>query len=389
MSRILLVAPVSTHPSATGASARVRYMAEGLTSLGHEVHFLHLQQPLRFDDTLLRQFWGDRLHICRSLTPGSFVGRARRKLIRIVGETLHLNLAVDSYHDTSAARSLTRLLSPGSFDVVILSYIFYSKLFESVSGSVYKVLDAHDIFSNRYLLYRQHGQANEFFSTGREDEQKALNRADVVLAIQQWDADFFRTLTIKPVEVVGHLAPVVAAAPARPTDPYALLFVGGPMGINLHGVTWFIDRVLPAVRRRVPEAELWLVGGIAERVGRAAPGVRGFGFVDRLGDLYRRAALVINPQQFGTGLSIKSVDALLHGRPLVTTASGARGLEDGSGAGFRQADTAEDFASTIVELLRDPIQRDRLAAGALDFAQAYHQRNLLALEAVVDRSATR
>jgi glycosyltransferase involved in cell wall biosynthesis len=384
MRKILLVAPVPTHPSTTGASARVRHMAEGLLSLGHEVHFLHLQQTLRADNTAMKQYWNERLHVFRSLTPASFVGRGRRKLVRVVGKTFHLNLPVDSYLDPGAARFVRSLLASRGFDVAIVSYVFYSRLFESMPGTVRKLIDTHDVFSDRFRLYRAHGQANEFFSTMRAEEGKALDRADAVLAIQEWDAEHFRSLTARPVAVVGHLAPVADAEPLSTAESRAMLFVGGPMGINVHGVSWFIDQVLPAVRRRVPDAELWLVGGIGSRVGSAVPGVRRFGFIDALGDLYRRAAVVINPQQFGTGLSIKSVDALLHGRPLVTTASGARGLEDGVGVAFRQARSAAEFGDLLVELLRDPKQGAALAGRAAEFARAYHRRNLQALADVVN-----
>ena len=390
MAKILLIAPVPTHPSSTGASARVRHMAEGLLALGHEVHFLHLQQSLRNDDTAMHRFWSDRLHVFRSLSPASFVGRGRRKAVRIVGQTLHLNLPVDSYFDPEAARHVKVLLDSSGFDVAILSYVFYSRLFESAPPTVRKLIDTHDVFSDRFRLYRDHGQANEFFSTDRAGEKKALDRADAVLAIQEWDAKHFRSLTIKPVAVVGHLAPVIEVGPPGvDTSANGILFVGGPMGINVHGVTWFIDEVLPLVRRQVPEAELWLVGGIGGRIGGRLSNVQRFGFVDSVGDIYRRAAVVINPQQFGTGLSIKSVDALLHGRPLVTTSSGARGLEDAANVAYRMADSAEDFARMLVELLRDQGLRAALAGRSLEFAHAYYTRNLQALADVVTTSTAR
>jgi hypothetical protein len=386
--KVLLVAPVPTHPTTTGASARVRHMADALRGLGHEVHFLHLQQPFRTDDRPLRDAWGDRLHVFRSLTPVSLLGRGRRKVVRLVGKTFHLNLPVDSYFDREAASCLERLLGDGGFDAVILSYVFYSKLLEAVPRPVRKLLDTHDVFSDRFRLYRRHGQANEFFSTGAAEEGKALDRSDAVLAIQEWDASHFRSLTARPVAVVGHLAPAVDAPPSGPRSP-SILFVGGPMGINVHGVTWFVDGVLPAVRARVPEAELWLAGGIGDRMRAPAPGVRRLGFVDSLADAYGRAAVVINPQQFGTGLSIKSVDALLHGRPLVTTVSGARGLEDGAGTAFLQASSAEEFAEVVVGLLRDTAQAAALARRAAAFARAYHERNLQALADVVGAAAAR
>ena len=384
MRKILLVAPVPTHPSTTGASARIRHMAAGLLSLGHEVHFLHLQQTLWASGNAMPEYWNDRLHVFRSFSPASLLGRGRRKLLRVMAKTFHWNLPVDSYFDPASAAYVRALLARQTFDVVIVSYVFYSKILESVAGPALKLIDTHDVFSDRYHLYRAHGQAREFFSTGRAEEGKALDRADGVLAIQEWDASHFRSLTRQPVTVVGHLAPVAKAAPASAPPPErAMLFVGGPMGINVHGVTWVIEHVLPSVRRQVPDAELWLVGGICDRVGADAPGVRRFGFVDGLDELYQRAAVVLNPQQFGTGLSIKSVDALRHGRPLVTTASGARGLEEGAGSAFLQAGSAEEFGDALVELLRDPGRGAALAEGAIAFARRYHERNLQALADVV------
>jgi polysaccharide biosynthesis protein PslH len=381
--KILLVAPVPTHPTATGASARVRSMAEALSSLGHEVHFLHLQQTLRDPGTAMQRFWGDRLHRFRSLSPASFIGRGRRKLFRLTAKTFHLNLPVDCYFDPASARYMRELCARHEFDAIVISYVFYSRLFEAVPPGVVKLLDTHDVFADRYSLYREHGQAREFFSTSRAGEATALDRADVVLAIQGWDASHFRSETAKPVTVVGHLAPVVEARSVGATEhERAMLFVGGPMGINVHGVSWFIDRVLPAVRRRLPDAELWLAGGICRRIGDT-PGVRRFGFVDALEELYRRSAVVINPQQFGTGLSIKSIDALRFGRPLVTTASGGRGLEAGAGAAFVQADAPVEFGEALMALLSDPARRASLAGRAADFARRYQQRNLQGLAGAV------
>lgn len=380
MRRVLLVAPVPTHPSTTGASARVRYMAESLAAMGHETHFLHLQQPIRGPGAVLQRHWGDRLHVYRGLSPVGCIRRGRRKLARITAKTLQLDLPVDSYFDPGCAPFVRDLLARRRFDAVIVSYVFYSRLLELVPDSALKLIDTLDVFSGRFRLYREHGQASEFFSTGPAEEARALGRADTVLAIQEWDAAHFRSLSGSRVSVVGHLAPPVDdAGAAAAGDCPAMLFVGGPMGINVHGVNWFIERVLPAVRRRVPAAELWLAGGIGDRIPGTPAGVRRFGFVDQLEQVYRRAGVVVNPQQFGTGLSIKSVDALRHGRPLVTTSAGARGLESGAGTAFLQADAAEAFGDRLIELLRDPVAAAALGARAAGFARDYHSTNLRAL----------
>lgn len=387
MRKILLVAPVATHPSTTGASTRVRDMAASLLSMRHEVHFLLLQQPLLASNAAMRAYWQERFHVFRGLSPASCLRRGQRKLLRVMAKTFHLNLPVDSYFDPACARYVREVFDRHAYDVVIVSYVFYSRLFESLPSSALKLLDTHDVFSDRYQLYRAHGQAGEFFSTAPTEEGKALDRADTVLAIQESDARHFRSVSAAPVVVVGHLVPSAAdaeASRAGPREPApAVLFVGGPMGINVHGITWFTEQVLPLVRRRVPQVELWLVGGICDRFRRDLPGVRRLGFVDRLDELYRRVAAVINPQRFGTGLSIKSVEAMAHGAPLVATASGARGLEEGAGAAFLQADSPEAFSECLVGLLRDPVQAEALAARGAAFAGEYYRRNVQALAAAV------
>lgn len=384
MTKILLVAPVPSHPSTTGASTRVWQMAESLRCMGHEVHFLHLQQPLWVSDAAMRAYWGDRYHVFRGLSPSSCVARARRKLRRIWAKTFRTNVPVDSYFDPESGRHAQVQVAPLGFDVVIVSYVFYSRILEAFPAGTVKIVDTHDVFSDRYRLYQEHGQRAEFFSTTSAEEARGLERADVVLAIQGSDAAHFRGLTGKPVAVVGHLA-APKRAPATPKRVVAgsMLFVGGPMSINAHAVAWFIREVLPRVRSWLPEAELWLVGGISRHFPRALPGVRRFGYVDDVSELYQRASVVINPQQFGTGLSIKCVEALLHGRPLVTTTSGARGLGEGDGSAYLTARSADEFGDHLLSLMQNPEPAATLARNAAVFARRYHQKTMQTLAEVV------
>jgi glycosyltransferase involved in cell wall biosynthesis len=383
MTKILLVAPVPSHPSTTGASTRVRQMAESLRCLGHEVHFLHLQQPLWMSDAAIREYWGDRYHVFRGLGFASCVSRAVRKLRRIRAKTFGINLPVDSYFDPECARHARDQVAHLGFQVVIVSYVFYSRIFDAFPAGTVKIVDTHDIFSDRYRLYQQHGQQAEFFSTTPAEEARALDRADLVLAIQGSDAAHFRGLTGKQVAVVGHLAAPTLRAATKPVVKGSMLFVGGPMSINGHGVAWFIQKVLPRVRSWQPDSELWLAGGISRHFPGAPPGVRRLGYVEDVSELYERASVVINPQQFGTGLSIKCVEALLHGRPLVTTASGARGLEEGDGSAFLTARSADEFGDHLLTLMQDPKRAALLELNAASFAQRYHQENTQTLAEVV------
>jgi glycosyltransferase involved in cell wall biosynthesis len=103
----------------------------------------------------------------------------------------------------------------------------------------------------------------------------------------------------------------------------------------------------------------------------------------------------VNPVTRGTGLSIKSIEALAAGMPLVTTPAGGRGLEPAWGSAMAVAATGPAFADAVVELLADRARARELSRRALAFA---HERmreetgeleRVLARRAAPDRTAAR
>ena len=62
----------------------------------------------------------------------------------------------------------------------------------------------------------------------------------------------------------------------------------------------------------------------------------------------------INPAQAGTGLKIKTVEALAFRRCVVTTPAGAEGVEDLVGKGIIVGATPAAFSAAVTDLLRDP-----------------------------------
>jgi glycosyltransferase involved in cell wall biosynthesis len=68
------------------------------------------------------------------------------------------------------------------------------------------------------------------------------------------------------------------------------------------------------------------VGSVGEGLRFDEPGVKNLGRIDDLKSAYRAARLVINPAVAGTGLKIKTLEALAHLRPVVVWPSGVDGV---------------------------------------------------------------
>jgi succinoglycan biosynthesis protein ExoO len=164
-----------------------------------------------------------------------------------------------------------------------------------------------------------------------------------------------------------------AAMPLRPAAgeplPDTIAFVGSDNEVNQAGIQWFIAEVWPIVKARRPDAALKVYGEIGRKLGAAPAGVVIAGRVDDLTAAYHSASLCIVPLLAGSGLKVKLVEALCHGRAVVSTPVGAQGLEDLAGQAFWLADSSAAFAEAAVALLADDAQRRALEAAAIAIAR--------------------
>ncbi len=94
-------------------------------------------------------------------------------------------------------------------------------------------------------------------------------------------------------------------------------------------------------------------------------------FVEDLDPVYAAASLVMNPVFAGTGLKIKSVEALGHGKALVAWPEGVSGIAAPNGEKpFIEVESWEDLIQQTVELLLDAEKRARLEGLAAAYTQS-------------------
>ena len=379
--RILVISMMPSHPQDVGNRARIYGLLTSLRRLGHTVGFLYVDGPQEGDIDAMKQCWGDSFYLFSYHPPDRRPKIWRRRLMSLLEPNQRYLCDVDELYDPCLDDFLQEMGAARTFDTVIVEYIFQSKALEAFDGNVLKLIDTHDVFTDRHLIYLRRGEPPQWLSTTADEEAKALNRADVVIAIQDNERDTFAELVSKPVVTVGHVVPV-HAPDGSSTVPGRLLFVASDSLANRKALDFLLDEVLPRVRKRVPEAEVALAGKLCDRV-EDAPGLVKLGVLPDLRPAYAAAATVVNPVQMGTGLKIKTIEALGHARPVITTRVGAEGLEDGVGRAFLVAEDPDDFADAVVGLLRDQTRVEALSQSAADFAHLQNRRSLNELEAIL------
>ncbi len=218
--------------------------------------------------------------------------------------------------------------------------------------------------------------------------RRVARRATLVCVCSEQDR---ARLAMNDAVVVPNAAegPAAGAVDAPSREP-RLLFVG-VLGYapNRDGISWFAREVLPLLRQAVPGVEVRVVGPGAERLPadvRAA--VDATGAVPDLDEHYRWARAVIAPLRFGSGTRIKILEAMAHGRPIISTTAGADGIDGVAGSELLLADGPSDFASACAEVLLDDEVAGRLAHAARAlFSGTYATERVEAAVADVARAA--
>lgn len=251
------------------------------------------------------------------------------------------------------------------YDVLWVEYVWLTYLFDYAPSNVLKFVDTHDVQYDRCESFAKIG-LNYDFQITRKEEIKALKKADCVLAINGRDFDLF-SKDLKNVIEYPYF-PLLKPKSADSSDGRnnRVAFIGSAIDFNIKAVDWFITKVWPVVLMKNPTAEFHVYGNVSNYA-KKERNVFTHGFVENDDVIYRDNQIFVNPILMGGGLKIKCVEALMYGKPLVTTSVGAQGLEKGKNTAFFVVDDYEGFALVIDKLLKSEPTRECLRVNALSF----------------------
>ena len=351
----------------------------GLASLRELVDRLEVVRAPHLRGGVATSIIGSCARLARALLPGSVanalrdvVRRARHHKANVTATCGTGDTAGDGQIDrwcwSDTCQSVRRAVRRDRPVAVITEYALLSKCLEGLPRTILKVIDTVEVFFRNRERFQVEGLAAPFVCTPTS-ELAALNRADLLVAIQKNDAQALKDLLPgKPVITVPHTYPQGRPRGDSP-ETGTVLYVGSSNPFNIHGLQQFLTHAWPRILERVPNASLRVVGSLPPRLGAEHRQLLYVGQVsdDHLLGEYQRAHVVINPQVAGTGLKIKCVEALSAGCPLVTNQAGADGLEEGVGTAFLMAKDWSEFSAGVVTILTDDMLRRRLETASRQF----------------------
>ena len=126
---------------------------------------------------------------------------------------------------------------------------------------------------------------------------------------------------------------------------------------NIDAVTWFADRIFPAIRDAMPAAQFTIVGSRPTEAVLALarqPGVVVTGGVPDVRPWIAHAACAVAPLRIARGVQNKVLEAMAMARAVVVSPQAAEGIRAEAGRDFILAQDEADFAHAVIARLRNP-----------------------------------
>ncbi|MHB8939415.1 MAG: TIGR03087 family PEP-CTERM/XrtA system glycosyltransferase [Thiobacillus sp.] len=326
----------------------------------------------------------------------------RAKLASLVGLLSGEALTLPYYRNRELARWAHELAASGA---VTRGLAFSSAMAQFMpAGLARRVLDMVDVDSDKWTQYAPTQRWPLSWLYAREGRKLAAWEArvaqdfDATLLVSHAEAALLQQRAPDAQHRIGAFENGVDAdyfTPARDyPDPYppgvqGVVFTGAmDYWPNVDAVSWFAERIFPAVRALVPGAQFTIVGSHpSDAVLELArqPGVVVTGSVPDVRPWLAHAACAVAPLRIARGVQNKVLEAMAMARPVVASAQAAEGIRAEAGRDFTLALGETEFAHAVVARL----QTASSAAPARDCILAHYDwaRNLSTIDPLFEQAA--
>ena len=193
------------------------------------------------------------------------------------------------------------------------------------------------------------------------NEKSAMQYSDIAVALNARDAaelqDIYgqRAMEIIPISFIDKAPkPSDTALLEKTQTPPLCVFIGNNWYPNIHGLRWFVDKVLDKVDIRL---QIVGTGMDALRSQFQHPRIEFLGFVKDLDTVMTQSDFMLSPIFLGSGMKVKTCESLMYGKNIIGTKEAFEGYEMDLKRIGAQCDTEEEFISAFKKFEMQPLER--------------------------------
>lgn len=381
--KILSLANKVPFPRKDGGAIGVLNILEGYADNGHQVTLLAMNTP--------------KHHIAESELPTDLTSKINFRLVDVDIHIKALPLLtnwlfspkayiLERFVSTFFKNQLIALLQEESFDFVQLEGLYLCPYIPFIRQH-----------SKAQIILREHNVEHEIWERTAEVQkgfkrfylksmarrlQKAeagfLNQYDILSTVTERDKEKLNQLGNRKPAIVMQPGFTIETKPKGDlTTPLSIGFLGALDWIpNQIGLKWFVGKCWQQVHSAHPEIQFWVAGRNApEGFGKMLqlPGIQFLGEIEDAHDFISKRSILIVPLLSGSGVRVKILEGLTMGKAIVTTDIGAEGIPVQSGKELIIANTPDEFAEAVIQLLDNPEHIQQLGHEAFRLASEYYR----------------
>lgn len=375
--RILVISHKPPYPTVDGGTAAM-------------ANFMEMLQAAEFDITWFSV--GTHKH---PYDPAMFPAKVLSG-VTVMGQNIHTGFALGDispilfdnrpyralrFLKPAVKKQLKELLASSGFDCIILESLFpavYLRFLRKYyPGKI--LLRSHNIEAAIWEKPAFSGLRSMFMKRDNQKlerwEKHTWNAVDGVISISPEDAAVICRKTHVPVITVPFcLKPqTVQGSEFEPPGTLSLFHIGAmDWSPNLEGVRWFLREVIPLLSHTEQPVELHLAGkAMPEEFSSGLPPfVINHGTVPSSSEFIGRHHVLVVPLFSGSGIRIKTLEAMAAGKVVISTSKGIQGIPARNGEHYLKADSAAEFAEKIFLLGNTPGLWKQISLKAGDFIRA-------------------
>lgn len=271
-------------------------------------------------------------------------------------------------------------------DVVVFSHPWVYPLLEhDIRPEQTVIYDSQNVegFLRAQLLDEANSVESELLRSVIEDELSLCRRADIVFVCSFEDGLRFNRLyrinaskmRVVPngvmafsYDVPDHTKRSLAKQALNIQDWHLVaVFIGSAYGPNVEAANFIIDDIAP----NVPDVLFVIAGGVGSQVAASRNNIHITGMLSEEDKaLWLTASdIAINPMFSGSGTNIKMFDFMAFALPVITTPTGARGIDIGTTPPFLVASDGLSSFLHCVTQLSDELLRQTIGSSARKFVE--------------------
>ncbi len=397
--KILHISPYSPVPQIFGGALRVYHILEGLARR-HEVTFLTVGTD--DDRRSLAIDFGEsvgNIQVIPSIR-SPFLRRWRLMTGAVIGRR---SLLLQSGVIYDVQEVIDKLFRKDKYDLVLAEFPAMAQF--HMPDNVITIPDEHNIES-RNLERMYHGARSPLrklfyyreFRRLQHDEIEVCRRMNAIFVTSECDAKLLdKDIPDKPKYIIPNGVDTRYFAPCgEGVEPYSMVFTGTMDYFpNNDAMEYFVDSIFPLIKRKVPQAKLYIVGknpapGLKHR---ASKDIIVTGFVSDVRPYTRRAAAYVVSLRMGSGTRLKILEELAMKKAIVTTSIGCEGIDVQDGVHVQLADDPATFAEKVTDIFCDGTHAKALREKGYELVRAQYDWKVVedqmetALRSIVERNS--